>query len=90
MLRLALAQLNVTVGDVDGNRRLIEAAIRQARAWRADLLAVPELAITGYPPEDLLLQPQFIDDNLRAVRQLAGSARGMVVAVGYVDRDARG
>src|SRR3990167_3296794 len=60
-LRLALAQLNVTVGDLDGNRQLVAEAVRRAQAWMADLVVVPELAVTGYPPEDLLLKPQFVE-----------------------------
>jgi NAD+ synthase (glutamine-hydrolysing) len=89
-LRLALAQLNVTVGDLDGNRRLIEGAIRAAEAWRADLVVVPELALTGYPPEDLLLKPQFVEANLEALRSLVPAARRVAALVGYVDRDRQG
>ncbi len=85
--RLALAQLNVTVGDLDANRRLIEEAIRRAKAWRADLVVVPELAVTGYPPEDLLLKPQFIEVNAEALERLAPAAQGLVALVGFVDRD---
>ncbi len=76
-LRLALAQLNVTVGDLDGNRRLIEGAIRQARAAGADLVIVPELAVTGYPPEDLLLKPSFITRNLATLRAIAPIVHGL-------------
>ena len=89
-LRLALAQLNVTVGDLDANRRRIEEAIRRAEAWRADLVVVPELAVTGYPPEDLLLKPQFVDANLRALERLSPAARGIAALVGFVDRDRQG
>ncbi|MBI4340971.1 MAG: NAD+ synthase [Candidatus Omnitrophica bacterium] len=90
ILRLALSQLNVTVGDLEGNRRLVEAALRQARAAHADLLLVPELSLTGYPPEDLLLKPSFIERNLRMLRVLAPSAREVVAVVGFVDRDRQG
>ncbi len=89
-LRIALAQLNVTVGDVSGNQRRIVQAIRQAQAWLADVVVVPELSVCGYPPEDLLLKPQFVQDNLRALKPLAAAARGIVALVGYVDRDAAG
>ena len=89
-LRLALAQLNVTVGDLDGNRRLIEEAIRRAQAWMADLVVVPELALPGYPPEDLLLKPQFVEANLQALQRLTSAAQGLVALVGYVDRDPQG
>ena len=89
-LRLALAQLNVTVGDLDGNRRLIAEAIRRAQAWRADVVMVPELAIAGYPPEDLLLKPQFVEANRQALERLRPLARGIVALVGFVDRDRQG
>ncbi len=89
-LRLALAQLNVTVGDLDVNRRLIEEALRRARAWMADVVLVPELAITGYPPEDLLLKPQFVDENLKALERLASASQGLMALVGFVDRDRQG
>ncbi|MBI2104992.1 MAG: NAD+ synthase [Candidatus Omnitrophica bacterium] len=89
-LRLALAQLNVTVGDLDANRRLIEEAIHRAQAWRADLVVVPELAVTGYPPEDLLLKPQFIEANARVLERLSPASRGLVALVGFVDRDRQG
>ncbi len=89
-LRLALAQLNVTVGDLEGNRLLIEGAIRRAQAWQADLVVVPELAVAGYPPEDLLLKPQFIEANRQGLRRLASLGRGVTAAVGFVERDERG
>src|SRR3989338_4668081 len=89
-LRVALAQLNLTVGDLDGNARLIEEAIRRASTWLADLVLVPELAVTGYPPEDLLLKPQFVEANQRIVERLAGAARGVTALVGFVDQGDRG
>ncbi len=90
-LRIALAQLNVTVGDLDRNRLLLEEAIRRAAAWRADLVITPELAVCGYPPEDLLLKPQFVEANLRVVERLRSATRGGLTAlVGFVDRDRRG
>ncbi|MBI4342676.1 MAG: NAD+ synthase [Candidatus Omnitrophica bacterium] len=89
-LRLAMAQLNVTVGDLEGNRALIERAIRQARAWRADVLLTPELSITGYPPEDLLLKTQFVEANRRILQRLTPATRGLVALVGFVDRDRQG
>ena len=65
-IRIALAQINPTVGDLEGNRRLIELAIGEAKAAGADLVALPELAITGYPPEDLVLRPSFVNEIGRA------------------------
>ena len=90
ILRIALAQLNLTVGDLDGNAHRIEEAIRRARAWLADLVLMPELAVTGYPPEDLLLKPQFVQANRRVVERLAASTRGLAALVGCVHRGANG
>ncbi len=86
MFRLAMAQINSTVGDLDGNLRKIRAAVREARRLKADLVAFPEMAIPGYPPEDLLLRPGFIDDNLQALDQLRRGIKGITAVVGFVDR----
>jgi len=64
-LRVALAQVNVTVGDLEGNARKILTSMQQAYAAGAHIVCLPELALTGYPPEDLLLKPEFVADNLR-------------------------
>jgi len=89
-LRIALAQVNVTVGDLVGNRRRILEAIRAAQAWLADVVVLPELAVTGYPPEDLLLKPRFVEENLAVLQSLTAASRGGVVVVGYVDRNRHG
>ena len=89
-LRMALAQLNLTVGDLVGNRDKILEAFARAKAWRTDMVVVPELALTGYPPEDLLLKPTFVEENLRLVRRLAPATHGLMALVGYVDRDRAG
>lgn len=89
-LRIAMAQINPTVGDIDGNTALIKAWIKEARRAKADLVAFPELAITGYPPEDLLFKSRFIDDAQRALKALAKDAHGLVVVVGYVGREGTG
>ncbi len=89
-LRVALAQLNLTVGDLEANRLRIAEAIVHAKAWRADLVVVPELAITGYPPEDLLLKPAFVQANLQALARLPALTQGLVALVGFVDRDRQG
>ena len=86
-VRIALAQLNVTVGDIDGNVRLIGDALEQAREAGADIVALPELAVCGYPPEDLLLKPAFIDANRAAVETLARRSRGLTAVVGFAHRD---
>jgi NAD+ synthase (glutamine-hydrolysing) len=85
-LRLGLAQLNATVGDLDGNFERIVAAIERARALGVDVLAFPEMMVTGYPPEDLLLKPSFIECAIRRTRELVPHTRGMTVIVGTVDR----
>lgn len=91
-LRLALAQINCVVGDLDGNFKKICRSIEGAREQGADMLALPELAIVGYPPEDLLLKDKFVTDNLSVLSELARFTAGAspVVVVGFVDRDERG
>jgi NAD+ synthase (glutamine-hydrolysing) len=84
--RLALAQINATVGDIPGNRDRIIETIRCADDMGADLVAFPELALTGYPPEDLLLKPSFIRDNLLALEELARATGDIIAVVGCVDR----
>ena len=86
--RVALAQVNVTVGDLEGNARKIIDYIEQARSLGCDLVAFPELAVTGYPPEDLVFKPQFIQDNLARMRQIVEASRDISVVVGFVDADA--
>ena len=88
-MRLALAQINTTVGDLDGNRERILQAIDEARGAGADLVLLPELAVTAYPPEDLLLRPGFIRAAEESVHEIAAQARGLVALVGYphFDRD---
>jgi NAD+ synthase (glutamine-hydrolysing) len=89
-IRIALAQVNPTVGDIDGNRALAEKSISEAERQGADLVALPELVLTGYPPEDLVLRPSFIDDNIDALNNLASSTHGMAAIVGFVDRSEEG
>ena len=84
-LRLALGQFNPTVGDIAGNTARIIELIDEARASHADLVAFPELAVTGYPPEDLLFKPSFLADNAAAVQRIAAASRGIAVIVGCVE-----
>ena len=86
VLRIALAQINPTVGDLRGNVAKIIDHIKKAESAGADVVALPELAITGYPPEDLLLKTQFIDDNLKALRTVQRSVGDITAIVGFVDR----
>ena len=75
-LRLALAQIDPKVGDLDGNVAKINAAYDAAEAAGCDIVAFPELAITGYPPEDLVLKPGFVADTLAALSAVAARTRG--------------
>ena len=85
-MRVAGAQINLVVGDIQGNTDAIAAAMARAADAGADILLVPELAVTGYPPEDLVLREDFVDTNLEAVRHLAGLSRDVAAVVGFVDR----
>jgi NAD+ synthase (glutamine-hydrolysing) len=84
-LRLALGQVNSTVGDLEGNTRKILRAVDRAREMGAELVAFPELSLPGYPPEDLLLNSSFIEANLEALQRLTRATRGITVIVGFVD-----
>ena len=84
-LRIGMAQINTTVGDFAGNTQKILEAIAEARSLGVDLLTFPELAICGYPPEDLLLKPQFIDENLRSLDKVIAGSLGLTIVVGFVD-----
>jgi NAD+ synthase (glutamine-hydrolysing) len=87
-MRLALAQMNTVVGDLDGNADRIAARLDEARAAGADLVLFPELAVTGYPPEDLLLRPAFVRAARRAVEELAARSAGIAALVGAPHLDA--
>src|ERR1044071_3745608 len=90
-VRIALGQINATVGDLEGNTSKMTDWARAAAEAGADLICFPELAITGYPPEDLVLRPEFVRDNLDALRHLAQATAGAcAVLVGYVDRSEAG
>ena len=84
-IRIALAQINVTVGDLASNVRRIVTYLERARGVGADLVVFPELAVTGYPPEDLLLKPSFIAANRAAVGEIAAATRGLTAIVGFAD-----
>jgi NAD+ synthase (glutamine-hydrolysing) len=88
-MRLALAQINSVVGDIDGNAARIVDWLQQARTSNADVVLFPELAVTGYPPEDLLLRPGFVRAARRAVDEIARETRGITVLVGapHLDSD---
>src|SRR3954451_4255961 len=85
-LRVALAQINPTVGDIAGNARMIRDRIERARDEGAQLVVFPELALTGYPPEDLLLKTHFVDAAGQALEELAREADDIVALVGFPER----
>ena len=87
-LRVALAQMNATVGDIEGNAQKIAEGIERAKEVRADIVAFPELAVTGYPPEDLLFKPHFVTRNKEVVADLARQVpKSLVAVIGFVDED---
>jgi NAD+ synthase (glutamine-hydrolysing) len=86
-IRVALAQINPTVGDLAGNADLVIDYIARAKKAGADLVAFPELAITGYPPEDLLLKPHFVHDNIEVLDRIIAATKDLIVIVGFVDTD---
>ena len=86
-LRIGLCQINTTVGDIEGNTKKILDYIAKGKKMGADLLAFPEMAVTGYPPEDLLLMPKFIEANLRAVKTIAKATSSMTAIIGFVSKN---
>ncbi|NQT05863.1 MAG: NAD+ synthase, partial [Dehalococcoidia bacterium] len=84
-LRIGMAQINTIMGDFPGNKEKILKTIEDARALGIDLLTFPELAICGYPPEDLLFKPQFISENLKVLNEVVRNSTGITVVVGFVD-----
>jgi NAD+ synthase (glutamine-hydrolysing) len=86
-LRIGLCQINTTVGDIEGNTKKILGYIAKGKKMGADLLVFPEMAVTGYPPEDLLLMPKFIDANLKAIQTIAKSTSSITAVVGFVNKD---
>jgi NAD+ synthase (glutamine-hydrolysing) len=88
-MRLALAQINTVVGDLDGNRDRIVRRLHEARKANADLVLFPELAVTGYPPEDLLFRPEFLRQARRSLDQIAAEATDIAALVGFprLERD---
>ncbi|MGH2830970.1 MAG: nitrilase-related carbon-nitrogen hydrolase, partial [Actinomycetota bacterium] len=89
-LRLALAQVDSTVGDLRGNGLLVRRWLAKAEAAEADLAVFPEMTLTGYPPEDLVLRPAFIDDSIATLKRLATDVGRTAAVVGFVDRSRHG
>ncbi len=86
-MRIALGQVNPTVGDISGNVEKVIRDIERARGQKADIVAVPELVITGYPPQDLLYERAFVRANKVALEEIASHTKGVVAIVGFVDYD---
>ena len=84
-LRLAIAQLNTTVGDLDGNVARALEVVAQAEAADADVILLPEMTITGYPPEDLVLKPGFVADTRAALEKFAAGTSRIAAVVGFAD-----
>ena len=87
-MRIALAQVNVTVGDIEGNARLITEWVASAGERGADLVVFPEQAVTGYPAEDLWLKRHFLGAARRALEEIASTVNGLVAIVGFPEHDA--
>jgi NAD+ synthase (glutamine-hydrolysing) len=85
-LRLALAQIDTTVGDIDGNVRLISESIERAHDGGAQLVVLPELCVSGYPPEDLVLRPDFLESVRQGLEAIAAGVEGLVALVGFPER----
>lgn len=86
-LRIGLCQINTTVGDIRGNTRKILDYLSKGKEMGADLLVFPEMAVTGYPPEDLLFMPGFIDANLKAIQDIARATTSVTAIVGFVHKE---
>jgi NAD+ synthase (glutamine-hydrolysing) len=84
-IRISIAQINPTVGDLSGNVKKIVSYIKEAQLLRSEIIAFPELAVTGYPPEDLVLKPQFIKDNIKALDEIKKATQDIIAIVGFVD-----
>ena len=86
-IRIGLAQINSCVGDLDGNTRKILQFVKDADKLGVDIVTFPELAITGYPPEDLLLKPGFVDDNLESLKLIAKKTSSLDIAIvtGFIE-----
>lgn len=89
-LRIAMAQMNPSVGDLSGNVRRIATWLREAKSANADLIVFPELALTGSSPEDLLLHPKFLQESQRALTEVVRACRGLVAVIGCVELDSQG
>ncbi len=90
MIKIAIAQINCTVGDLEGNCKKILEYYKQAYDKNADIVCFPELAVTGYPPEDLLYYSHFVDDNIKTLNKIIDNITGTIAIIGFVDKDEQG
>ena len=86
-VRLAIAQINPTVGDLIGNTKKIVNDIHQAKERNAHIIAIPELAVTGYPPEDLVYKPHFINANITCAHEIASETQNITAIYGFINAD---
>lgn len=86
-IRIGLCQINTTVGDIEGNTNKIISYINKAKKMGAEIVAFPEMAVTGYPPEDLLLMPKFIEANIKAINKIAKATSSITAIVGFVHKE---
>jgi len=89
-VRVALSQINPTVGDLKGNAEKILHFVKEAKKVKADIVTFPELSVCGYPPEDLLLKKRFVKDNLKTLEFIAGNISGIIAVIGFVGEDEEG
>ena len=89
IMRIALAQINCCVGDTRNNTKKIIRNVDRARALGCDLVVFPELAVTGYPPEDLILKQSFIDQNLESIDKIKDATKSIITVVGFIDKGER-
>ncbi|MDO8602850.1 MAG: NAD+ synthase [Candidatus Omnitrophota bacterium] len=85
-VRIAIGQINTIVGDLEGNKKKILSCAKEAAGKGADLIVFPELSITGYPPEDLLLKPYFIKENIKSLKEITKDICGIIAVLGFVDK----
>ncbi|SVD01360.1 uncharacterized protein METZ01_LOCUS354214, partial [marine metagenome] len=86
-LRIAMAQINSSVGDLEGNQKKIIDCINKAKNSRADIIAFPELSVTGYPPQDLLFNKKFIQRNQEVLNEIVSESKNITSIIGFVDKD---
>lgn len=89
-VKIAIAQINTVVGDLAGNTDRILSGLKEASNKAADLVIFPELAITGYPPEDLLFKPHFVKENISYLKKITAEVRDIIAIIGFVDKDMSG